>query len=140
MRESAMDTHAARDGCSRQAVTDSKRFGPLCRLGYTIRGSDGKGFSATNPATGTKIRRLTFDAFAKAVRKAGVTRAERSRLLEKRSEPDYQARQDVENQRLHLLAMERREVCPDNRQPRPKPIRTAAPVRRLRVNNCGNVN
>ena len=71
----------------------------------------------------------TFEAFAKAVRKAGVTRAVRSRLLEKRSEPDYQARQDVENQRLHLLARERREVVPTKRTPKTK-ARAAAPARR----------
>ncbi len=138
MRESAMDTHAARDGCSRQAVTDSKRFGPLCRLGYTISGQDGAGFTATDPATGQKIRRLTFAAFTKAVRQVGLTRAARSELLVKRATPEHRLREQVETQRLQLIAMERREVCPTKRTPKTK-TRTAAPARRRqRLNNSRN--
>ena len=133
MREHATTTHAKHT----RVQVDAKRFRPLCRLGFTIRGSNAKGFTATDPVSGKEIRRLTFDAFTKAVRAAGMTRAARSELLEKRSKPEYKARERVNIQRLQLLARERREVCPDKRQPRP--IRTAAPVRRLRINNCGNV-
>ncbi len=42
-----------------------------------------------------------------------MTRAARTELLEKRSRPEYQLREQVNNQRLHLLARERREVSPN---------------------------
>ena len=106
MREYAIATRAG--GASRQR--DAKRFKPLMRLGYSISGWDGDGFTATNLASGKEIRRLTFDAFAKAVRRAGLTPAARSQLLEKRATPEHRMREQVENQRLQLLAMERREL------------------------------
>ncbi len=115
MRERAMYAPSGQAG-HRQAVRDAQRFSPLLRLGYTISGGhDGKCFTATDPASGKEIRRLTFDAFDKAVRKAGLTPAARSQLLEKRASPDGRLRDQVENQRLQLLAMERREVCPTKR-------------------------
>ena len=125
MREHATTTHAKHT----QSQTDAKRFRPLCHLGYQISGRDDKGFTATDPASGETIRRLTFEAFDKAVRTAGLTRAARSKLLEKRATPDHQARQTVENMRLHLLARERREVVPTKRTPKTK-ARAAAPARR----------
>ncbi len=140
MREQAMNRYNSESAGRSRAAINARRFSPLCGLGYAICGQDGMGFTATDPTTGKTIRRLTFEAFDKAVRAAGMTRAARSELLEKRATPEYRLREQVNTQRLQLLAMERREVCPDNRQPRPKPIRTAATVRRLRVNNCGNVN
>ena len=106
MREYAIATRAG--GASRQR--DAKRFKPLMRLGYSISGCDGDGFTATNLASGKEIRRLTFDAFAKAVRKEGMTRTARSELLEKRASPDGRLREQVECQRLQLLAMESREL------------------------------
>jgi len=66
-------------------------------------------------STGKTIRRQTYDAFAKAVHKAGTTPTERSRLLAKRASPAGRAREQVENMRLQLLAMERREMCPTKR-------------------------
>ena len=96
---------------------DAKRFLPLCRLGYRINGKDGRGFNATDPHTGVQIRRLTFEAFDTAVRKAGMTRAARSQLLAERSTSHGQARQTVESMRLQLLAMERREVGQSKRKP-----------------------
>ena len=129
MREHAM-THDKGESAGRsRAVINARRFGPLCRLGYSISGQDGVGFTATDRATGQEIRRLTFAAFTKAVRQVGLTRTARSELLEKRATPDHQARQDVENQRLHLLARERREVVPPKRTPKTK-ARAAAPARR----------
>ena len=125
MKEFAMGTHDDRGVPGRQVVTDRKRFGPLCRLGYTIRGTDAKGFKATDLATGTEIRRLTFDAFSKAVKAAGLTRSARARLLTKRATPEHRLREQIEHQRLQLLAMERREVCPTKRTP--KTIRGTSP-------------
>ena len=61
MTQKAMSTHATqRGGPGRQAIADARRFRPLCHLGYQISGSDDKGFRATDPASGEKIRRLTF--------------------------------------------------------------------------------
>ena len=127
MREHATTTHANNNT---QAQADARRFGPLCARGYRVSGRDGKGFKATDPASGETIRRLSFKAFDIAVRAAGMTSAARAKLLEKRSTPEHRLRERVANQRLTLLEMERREVCPGKRQPRPKPIHTAAPVRR----------
>ena len=113
-----------------QTALNAWRFGPLCRMGYTISGRDDKGFTATDRATGQEISRRNFDDFAKAVRASGLTRTCRSRLLEKRSDPDHRIRQLVENQRLQLLVMKR--------TPKAK-TRAAAPARRrLRVNNSWN--
>ncbi len=109
-----MEAHSVSDG-RRQTALNAWRFGPLCHLGYTVSGRDGEGFTATDPTTGKEIRRITFDAFAKAVRKAGPTPTARSQLLEKRATPEYRMREQVEHQRLQLLAMERREVCPTKR-------------------------
>jgi len=109
MKERAMDTPQDLNG-RRHAALDAWRFGPLCRLGYKISGRDEKGFTATDPASGKVIRRLTFRAFDKAVRKAGLTRSSRSQLLAKRATSEHQLREQVENQRLQLLAMERREL------------------------------
>ena len=89
---------------------DAKRFLPLCRLGYRINGKDGRGFNATDPHTGEVIRRLTFEAFDTAVRKAGMTRAARSQLLAERETSHGKAKQIVASMRLQLLAMEQREV------------------------------
>jgi len=138
MKERAMEAHSVSDG-RRQTALNAWRFGPLCHLGYTVSGRDGEGFTATDPATGKEIRRITFDAFAKAVRKAGLTRAARGRVIATRKTPDGKLRDRVERQRLTLLAMERREVCPSKPRPAPRPSR--APVttaRRPRMNLCRN--
>ena len=138
MKEYAANTFRS-DGAMARIQQVRARFSPLSKLGYSISGCDDRGFTAVDKSTGKTIRRLTFDAFDKAVRKAGLTPAARSQLLEKRASPDGRLRDQVENQRLQLLAMERREVCPSKRKPKPKPVRTAAPVRRLRMNNFNNV-
>ena len=104
-------------GGRRHAALDAWRFGPLCRLGYKISGRDEKGFTATDPDTGKKIRRLSFSSFDTAVRKAGMTKAARSRLLAERATSHGKARQTVESMRLQLLAMERREVGQSKRKP-----------------------
>ena len=116
------------------------RFRPLGKLGYTIScGGDDRGFTAVDKRTGRTIRRLTADAFDKAVRKAGMTRTARSKLLEKRATPDGRLRDQVECQRLQLLEMERREVCPTKRVPKPKAVRTSATAaRQPRVSPCRN--
>ena len=138
MREKATDPYCERGG-RRQSALNAWRFGPLCHLGYTISGSNDTGFKAVDPATGKTIRRLKFENFRRVVRAAGMTRAARSKLLEKRATPEYRLRERVKNQRLTLLELERREVCPSKRQPRPRPIRPAATERRVRLNNCGTV-
>ncbi len=113
MREKAMDPLSGR----RQTALNAWRFGPLCRLGYRVSGRDGKGFTAIDLASGKEIRRLTFDVFSKAVKTAGMTRSARARLLTKRATPEHRLREQIEHQRLHLLARERREVCPTKRTP-----------------------
>jgi len=136
MRENAMGPFCELGG-RRQTALNAWRFGPLCKLGYTISGRDDKGFTATDRATGKEIRRRNFDDFAKAVRASGLTRTCRSRLLTKRATPDHRIRQQLENQRLQLLVMKRREACP-KRTPKAK-TRAAAPARRrLRLNNSRN--
>ena len=109
MRERAMDAPSGQTG-HRQAARDAQRFSPLLRLGYKISGRDEEGFTATDPASGKVIRRLTFKAFDKAVQAAGLTRSSRSQLLAKRATSEYRLREQVENQRLQLLAMESREL------------------------------
>ena len=95
MKERAtMTEYAGLTGARR----DAKRFGPLCTLGYTISGKDGVGFMALDPDSGKEIRRRNFDDFAKAVVRAGWNK------------PTNKARRQVASQRLHLLAMERREI------------------------------
>ena len=126
MGENAMGPFCGELGGRRQTALNAWRFGPLCKLGYTISGRDDKGFTATDRATGKEIRRRNFDDFAKAVRASGLTRTCRSRLLEKRSDPNHRIRQQLENQRLQLLVRERREA-------------PAAPAkRRQRLNNSRN--
>ena len=102
-------------GAMAQLQQERARFSPLCKLGYSISGCDDRGFTAVDKSTGKTIRRLTFDAFDKAVRKAGMTPTVRSELLEKRATPEYRIRAQVESQRLQLLARERREMCPTKR-------------------------
>ena len=109
MREYAANTFRS-DGAMARIQQVRARFSPLSKLGYTISGSDDQGFTAVDKSTNKTIRRLTFAAFAKAVRKAGLTPAARSQLLEKRATPEHRMREQVENQRLQLLERERREV------------------------------
>ena len=102
------------------------------RIDYDVPHISGCGARERPPAAFdcVALRRRNFADFAKAVRAAGRASTCRSRLLEKRSDPDHRIRQQIEHQRLQLVVMKR--------TPKAK-TRAAAPARRrLRLNNSGN--